>query len=534
MRSLPVRPSAAPDLSFSDMQSTIAVLTVLAGAVIVALAAAVLTDRVARRIGQHSRIVADLAHRGRRPVRLTLVLIALQISLGATHEQDWTAPAEHVCGLLLVAGIAWCVAVLAFVLEELALARYRVDVVDNRHARRVRTQVSLLRRITVAVIAVIAAASMLMTIPSVRVAGASIFASAGVVGIVAGLAAQTSLANIFAGLQIAFTDAMRVDDVVVVEEEWGRIEEITLTYVVVHIWDDRRMILPSTYFTTTPFQNWTRKESAVLGAVELDLDWEVPIEEMRAEMHRVLEATDLWDRRVCVLQVTDAVEDHIRIRVLVSGKDGPTTFDLRCHMREALVLWLQRHHPTALPRTRVEFDAAAHLFGAAPAGHGDEQRPAGAGSGRRPADHHIGTENGGHDGRVGTLIRERDGAPDDRLRKRTDALPDWQPITSVTLTPHRGSGRPDATPAQRTPDSSGARAGTGTEDARLFSGGGADAAQRARDFSETPADPDGHPDAATDRARNDLGASAEESSKPHGNPAENTSTNEWPDSDEAP
>ncbi|WP_391530989.1 mechanosensitive ion channel family protein, partial [Candidatus Frankia nodulisporulans] len=251
------------------MQSTIAVLTVVAGAVIVALAASVLLHRVAGRIGQHSAIVADLAHRGRRPIRLTLVLIAIQISLGTTHEQDWTASSARLCGVLLIAAFAWCVTVLAFVFEELALLRYRVDVVDNRHARRVRTQVSLLRRITVAVISVIAAASILMTIPSVRVAGASIFASAGVVGIVAGLAAQTSLANVFAGLQIAFTDAMRVDDVVVVEEEWGRIEEITLTYVVVHIWDDRRMILPSTYFTTTPFQNWTRKESAVLGAVEL-------------------------------------------------------------------------------------------------------------------------------------------------------------------------------------------------------------------------------------------------------------------------
>ncbi|MCK9893011.1 mechanosensitive ion channel family protein [Frankia sp. AgB32] len=480
------------------MQSTIAVLTVLAGAVIVALAAAVLTDRVARRIGQHSRIVADLAHRGRRPVRLTLVLIALQIALGSTHEQDWTAPTEHVCGILLVAGIAWCVVVLAFVLEELALARYRVDVVDNRHARRIRTQVSLLRRITVAVIAVIAAASMLMTIPSVRVAGASIFASAGVVGIVAGLAAQTSLANVFAGLQIAFTDAMRVDDVVVVEEEWGRIEEITLTYVVVHIWDDRRMILPSTYFTTKPFQNWTRKESAVLGAVELDLDWEVPIEEMRAEMHRVLEATDLWDRRVSVLQVTDAVEDHIRIRVLVSGKDGPTTFDLRCHMREALVLWLQRHHPTALPRTRVEFDAAAHLFGAGTeftAGHRPDHRANGA--------RHAGADDG-RDGRgLGTLIRERDDTAADRLRKRGGS-PDWEPITTVTLSPRKGPGSSaDAPPAQRTPQAP-AAAGRGdagrpgpsvpppdaTEDARLFSGASPDSAQRARDFSETPADPD--------------------------------------------
>ncbi|MCL9758209.1 mechanosensitive ion channel family protein [Frankia sp. AiPa1] len=446
------------------MQSTIAVLTVVAGAVIIALGASVLLHWCARRIGRRSEIVADLAHRARRPIRFTLVLIAIQISLGATHEQDWTASASRLCGILLIAAIGWCVTVLAFVFEELALARYRVDVVDNRHARRVRTQVSLLRRITVAVIAVIAAASMLMTIPSVRVAGASIFASAGVVGIVAGLAAQTSLANVFAGLQIAFTDAMRVDDVVVVEEEWGRIEEITLTYVVVHIWDDRRMILPSTYFTTTPFQNWTRKESAVLGAVELDLDWEVPIDEMRAEMHRVLEATDLWDRRVSVLQVTDAVGDNIRIRVLVSGKDGPTTFDLRCHVREALVLWLQRHHPGALPRTRVEFDAAARLF--AKAGFGsDEYAHDGVGSGTfTPApDQRLG-DNGTHRGASSRPAHDHHDRHDHNAGH--DDAHGGRPAGIGTL-----DRSPDAAPS---PD-----------DARLFSGDSPDAAQRARDFSET-------------------------------------------------
>ncbi len=508
-----MRVSAAPDLSFSNMQSTIAVLTVLVGAVIVAAAAAILLHRVALRIGRHSQIVADLAHRGRRPVRLTLILLALLIGLNATHEQDWTQPAIHVCDILLIAGIGWCVAVLAFVFEELALARYRVDVVDNRHARRVRTQVTLMRRITVAIISIIAGASMLMTIPSVRVAGASIFASAGVVGIVAGLAAQTSLANVFAGLQLAFTDAIRVDDVVVVEEEWGRIEEITLTYVVVHIWDDRRMILPSTYFTTTPFQNWTRKESAVLGAVELDLDWEVPLEEMRAEMHRVLAATDLWDQRVCVLQVTDAVGDHIRIRVLVSGKDGPTTFDLRCHMREALVLWLQRNHHRALPRTRIEFDATAHLTGPgsgplADPGHlTDDRRDAG----RYSADQHNGAgpyganshQNGAGDrdgGAIGTLVRERedrDGTPGDRLRKRDGARRGWEPITTITLSTRDGDGS-HLPPTPRTPDGSTGPGEAGdapdgpqpphadaADDARLFSGASADSAQRARDFSET-------------------------------------------------
>ena len=251
-------------------------------------------------------------------------------------------------------------AVVAFVAEELTLARFPIDMADNRRARRVRTQVSLLRRLTVAAIITLVIATMLLTLPGARQAGATILASAGVLGIVAGLAAQSSLSNLFAGLQLAFTDAIRVDDVVVVEKEWGRIEEITLTYVVVHVWDDRRLILPSTYFTTTPFQNWTRKESAVLGAIDLDVDWRVPLDELRIELDRALRASELWDERVGILQVTDAVGSFVRLRVLVSGVDGPTVFDLRCEIREALVSFLQRTHAEALPRVRVETGPAVH------------------------------------------------------------------------------------------------------------------------------------------------------------------------------
>jgi hypothetical protein len=281
------------------------------------------------------------------------VLLAVTLVLdSARGAGEWRDAVVRVLALALIAAVAWLVSVGAFVLEDLALARYRVDVEDNRHARRVRTQVSLVRRLTVAVIAVLAVAGMLLTFPAARAAGTSIFASAGVLSVVAGLAAQTSLANVFAGLQLAFTDAIRVDDVVVIEEEWGRIEEITLTYVVVHIWDDRRMVLPSTYFTTTPFQNWTRTEAALLGSVELDVDWSAPFDEMRAELDRLLAADELWDGRVKVLQVTDAVGALVRVRVLVSAKDGPTLFDLRCHVREGLVGWLQREHPAALPTVR--------------------------------------------------------------------------------------------------------------------------------------------------------------------------------------
>jgi hypothetical protein len=180
-----------------------------------------------------------------------------------------------------------------------------------------------------------------------------VLASAGLVSIVAGLAAQSTLANVFAGMQIAFSDAVRVDDVVIVEGEWGRIEEITLTYVVVHIWDDRRMVLPSTYFTSQPFQNWTRRNSELLGSVEFDLDWRVTPGEMRAELERILARTDLWDGRTSVLQVTDAVGGYVRVRILVTAIDAPTLFDLRCYIREEMVAWLYRSSPQSIPRARV-------------------------------------------------------------------------------------------------------------------------------------------------------------------------------------
>ena len=156
-------------------------------------------------------------------------------------------------------------------------------------------------------------------LPGVRALGASVLASAGLISVIAALAAQSTLGNVFAGLQLAFSDAVRVDDVVVVEGEWGRIEELTLTYVAVQIWDDRRLVLPTSYFTTKPFQNWTRTSSAVLGTAEIDVDWSVPVEPMRAELRAVCEGTELWDGRVCVLQVTDAVGGMIRLRALVSA-----------------------------------------------------------------------------------------------------------------------------------------------------------------------------------------------------------------------
>jgi small-conductance mechanosensitive channel len=195
-----------------------------------------------------------------------------------------------------------------------------------------------------------------MTFPRGRTLGASFLASAGVLGIVAGLAAQTTLGNLIAGLQIAFTDPIRIDDVVVVDGEWGRIDEITLTYVVVRTWDNRRLILPVSWFTQNVFQNWTRHESRVLGNVILHVDFSVPVDRLRAEMRRLVEASPLWDHRDWVLQVVDTTPTTMVLRGLMSSADAPSNWDLRCEVREQLLDFLQRNYPESLPRLRTEVE----------------------------------------------------------------------------------------------------------------------------------------------------------------------------------
>ncbi|MEQ1735744.1 MAG: mechanosensitive ion channel domain-containing protein, partial [Rhodoglobus sp.] len=203
------------------------------------------------------------------------------------------------------------------------------------------------------IIAILTIGAILLTFPGAQALGASVLASAGLVSVVAGIAAQSALANVFAGMQLAFSDAIRVDDVVVVADEWGRIEEITLTYVVVTTWDQRRLVLPSTYFTTTPFENWTKSGSALFGGVELDLDWRVNTAGLRAELAKILDATELWDRRASNVQVTDATGGLVRVRVMVSAANAGALWDLRCLVREKVVAWSQTKAASALPRTRV-------------------------------------------------------------------------------------------------------------------------------------------------------------------------------------
>lgn len=353
-------PTATSDLTETVTEvatgatSALVVTLAIAAGVLLAILATSLFGAVTRAAGRRWSGTDDLIHRSRNPVRFLLAVLGAWIAVRVTTEpSSWTPGFEQGVTIALIIAAAWLLVSVARVVEGQVLAKFPVDVPDNRHARRIRTQVQVLRRLVAAVIVILAGAAILFTFPGMRTVGASILASAGLVSIVAGLAAQTSLANVFAGMQIAFTDAIRVDDVVIVEGEWGRIEEITMTYVVVQIWDDRRLVLPSTYFTTTPFQNWTRRASQLLGTIELDVDWSVPLDGVREEMHRLLEATDLWDQRVAVVQVTDATGGHVRLRALTSAASAPILWDLRCYLREGLVTYLQEQR-TGLPRTRFQ------------------------------------------------------------------------------------------------------------------------------------------------------------------------------------
>jgi small-conductance mechanosensitive channel len=297
----------------------------------------------------------SLQRRCRVSFRTTLTLAAILIALpSAGFNGPIVEIVREVLVLALIAAIVWLLVQLIRVGEDVALSRINIDVSDNRRARKIRTQVVLLRRVLAVVLVLIGAAAAAMTIPSVRAFGASFLVSAGVLSVVVGLAAQATLSNLLAGIQIAFTDPIRIDDVVVVNDEWGHIDEITLTYVVVRTWDNRRLILPISWFTTNVFQNWTRHEARVLGSVILHVDFTVPIDELRAEMYRLVQESPLWDGRDWVLQVVDTTPTTMVLRGLVSSADAPSNWDLRCDIREKLLIYLREHYPQTLPKLRAD------------------------------------------------------------------------------------------------------------------------------------------------------------------------------------
>jgi hypothetical protein len=343
-------------------------------ACVAALVAVTVVHALLTTLGRRLPVVADLTRRAHRPALLLVLILTLDLSLReAGWSGHWLPIVTHLLDIVAIGAAAWLVAALLLVVEDAALLRYRLDVQDNREARTVHTQVQLLRRVTVAAVVMLSLIGALFTFREARLLGTSLLASAGVVAAVIGFAAQSLFGNVLAGLQITFGGALRLDDVVVIDREWGRIEDIRLTYVVVHIWDDRRLVLPTSYFTTTPFQNWTRTGSSLLGTVEFEVDWSVPVEAMRDELRRVLtDNSGMWDGRVSVLQVTDAVHGLVRLRALVSAPDAGTLWDLRCLVRERLVGWLRDRYPHALPRLRAEVGEPARPV---PDGHHQDQRP---------------------------------------------------------------------------------------------------------------------------------------------------------------
>ena len=288
-------------------------------------------------------------------LRAVVVVIGVIIALPTL---PLPAAYSDVIGKLSSMAFIAVVAVLLFrsvrIFRLVVLTRFDITAADNLQARKVYTQIHVISRVLDVVIGIVAVAAALMLFQQVRHIGTSLLASAGVLGIIAGFAAQKTLANLFAGFQIALAQPVRQDDVVVVEGEWGRVEEITLTYVVVHIWDDRRLVLPLSYFIEKPFQNWTRTSADLLGSVFVWVDYSFPVEEGRRALKDIVEGSPLWDGRFWNLQVTDADERCMQLRVLATSADSSKSFDLRCEIRERFIAYLQSHHPQARPRLRAE------------------------------------------------------------------------------------------------------------------------------------------------------------------------------------
>ena len=334
-------------------------LLLMAGAVVIALLLHGILFGLLRRFTRDTSNAVDNAFvvRTRGPARLALPLLALLLVLPSTPLVDGLRGAvAHLVGIGLIACVAWAVVALVDVVGDVMRVRYRIDVADNLEARRIATQMQVLRRTALVIVSILAIGVALMTFPTIRQVGTSLLASAGIAGLVIGMAMRPTLSNIIAGIQIALTQPIRLQDAVIVEGEWGWIEEITTTYVVVKIWDLRRLVLPLTYFVAHPFQNWTRTTARLLGSVYLYVDYSIPVDELRAELKRIVEGTQLWMGQVCVLQVSDARERTVELRALADAKDSGSAWDLRCLIRERLIAFMQEHYPDALPRTRVEME----------------------------------------------------------------------------------------------------------------------------------------------------------------------------------
>ena len=339
----------------STLISIILLIAALVAGIAFYLVISFILSRLSRRVDFPWSII--LFGRLRGPVRILVPLLALMLvspSLefsARTHELI-----QHLFSICFIAVIAWlgCEATLAG--RDIILGRFDVGVRDNLKARVIHTQLTVLVRIAMVIAIVLAGGGILMTFDRIRQVGMSILASAGILGIIIGFAAQRSLATLIAGLQIALTQPIRLDDVVIVEGEWGVIEELTLTYVVIRVWDLRRLVVPVTHFLEKPFQNLTRLSANLLGTVFLHVDYMLPVDELRRALHDILNSSDNWDKQVWGLQVTNAGERTIELRALMSAADASTVWNLRCEVREKLLAFIRENHPDYLPRVRAELE----------------------------------------------------------------------------------------------------------------------------------------------------------------------------------
>ncbi|MDA3892432.1 MAG: mechanosensitive ion channel [Salinivirgaceae bacterium] len=258
--------------------------------------------------------------------------------------------------ILMLVCSSWILIEIVRILKNRLLKKFDISNEDNLKSRKLHTQINLMEKVIIFVIFLITIGLILISIDSIKQIGIGIFASAGVVGIIVGLSAQKIVGAVLAGIQIAITQPFRIDDAVVVENEWGWIEEINLTYVVVRIWDKRRLVLPSSYFLEKPFQNWTRTTADIVGTVFIYTDYTISVETLRLELSRLLKDCELWDKKVSVVQVTDSKENYMEIRILVSAKNSPTAWDLRVYIREKMIEFIQKNYPESLPKTRINLE----------------------------------------------------------------------------------------------------------------------------------------------------------------------------------
>lgn len=335
----------------------IATLIVAAGTALVALLLHNIVAGIARRLTRKSLLMSELLQQVRDPMALVAPLIGLEIVWGVAPDDLYMiAWVRHINSLLLILALTWTGVRIVHAVGESVLRNNVAGRRDVYSVRRVQTQARVFTRILIFLVMLLGVSAALMTFPSVRQIGTSMLASAGVAGIVIGFAARPVLSNLLAGIQIALTQPIRIEDVVIVENEWGWIEEITSTYVTVRVWDQRRLIVPLNYFIEKPFQNWTRNSSELIGTVFWWVDYRMPLEPLREELKRLCENAPEWDGRLQMIQVVEATERAVQLRALVTAPDAPMSWDLRCRIREGMIDFIQREYPQYLPRIRNELD----------------------------------------------------------------------------------------------------------------------------------------------------------------------------------